>query len=77
MQLPDSLVWTFAWGHRAVGRVADSFIPIWKPLGGVAPFEEKQIYENRILKKLDTLGEIIPITKGLLALPKDSLQGSF
>lgn len=44
----------------------------------MAPFEEKQIYENGIfLKKLDTLGEIIPITKGLFALPKDSLQGSF
>lgn len=28
-------------------------------------------------KQLDTLGEIIPITKGLFALPKDSLQGSF
>lgn len=46
---------------------------------GMAPFEEKQIYENGIKKKkqLDTLGEIIPITKGLFALPKDSLQGSF
>lgn len=43
----------------------------------MAPFEEKQIYENGILKKLDTLWEIIPITKGLFALPKDSLQGSF
>lgn len=43
----------------------------------MAPFEEKQIYENGIFfKKLDTLGEIIPITKGLFALPKDSLQGS-
>lgn len=42
----------------------------------MAPFEGKQIYENGILKKLDTLGEIIPITKGLFALPKDSLQGS-
>lgn len=28
-------------------------------------------------KKTDTLGEIIPITKGLFALPKESLQGSF
>lgn len=28
-------------------------------------------------KKKDTLGEIIPITKGLFALPKESLQGSF